>query len=115
MLEFGSIPILSERRYGNMSEKYNGWTNYETWATDLWLTNDESAYMTAREIVRAGKTLTDEGNDDIVLELKHWVEDNVPELPGFNENQFPMGLFSDFINASLKEVNWFEIAMNLRE
>ncbi len=96
-------------------EKYNGWTNYETWAVDLWLTNDESAYMTAREIVKAGTELENDENDVVTLALKNWVEDNVPDLPGFNENQFPMGLFSDLINASLCEVNWFEIAMNLRE
>jgi len=99
----------------NMTEKYNGWTNYETWATYLWLTDDESTYMTAREVVKAGTKLENEENDEIVLALKHWVEDQVPGLGGFNENQFPMGMFLNFISSSLKEVNWFEIAMALRE
>jgi hypothetical protein len=30
---------------------YNGWTNYPTWAVNLWLSNDEPLYREAVEIV----------------------------------------------------------------
>lgn len=29
-------------------EKYNGWTNWDTWFTNLWLSNDEFTYKTLR-------------------------------------------------------------------
>jgi hypothetical protein len=34
-------------------KKYNGWSNYETWVTNLWLTNDENTYAQCREIAEA--------------------------------------------------------------
>jgi hypothetical protein len=32
-------------------ETYNGWTNRETWALDLWLSNDQGLYEMTRERV----------------------------------------------------------------
>lgn len=31
-------------------ERYNGWENWDTWNTSLWLNNDESSYKEARRI-----------------------------------------------------------------
>jgi phage-related baseplate assembly protein len=34
-----------------MTEQYNGWANRETWALNLWLSNDEGLYNMTRERV----------------------------------------------------------------
>lgn len=34
-----------------MCEQYNGWKNRETWALNLWLTNDQGLYELTRERV----------------------------------------------------------------
>lgn len=78
-------------------ERYNGWTNRETWLVNLWLTNDEATYASAREAVsREGVNLYRSGQalHDIVDEL-------VGEQTGF---------VADLINAALARVNWREIA-----
>ena len=33
------------------SQKYNGWTNYQTWNVALWMQNDEFLYNTAKACV----------------------------------------------------------------
>ena len=32
-------------------EKYQGWTNWETWNVNLWLTNDQSVYELTKELL----------------------------------------------------------------
>jgi hypothetical protein len=34
-----------------MTEQYNGWANRETWALNLWLSNDQGLYEMTRERV----------------------------------------------------------------
>ena len=36
------------------SQKFNGWTNYQTWNVALWLGNDEGLYHMARGYARHG-------------------------------------------------------------
>lgn len=81
--------------------KYNGWTNYETWATKLWMDNDEGLYLYWKE--RAGATVHAHKLAD---ELKEWHIDNMPEIDG---------LYNDLLHGALSEVNWYEIAEALME
>jgi len=36
------------------NQPYNGWTNYATWATDLWITNDREGYDAAHTAIASG-------------------------------------------------------------
>jgi len=59
-----------------MSEKYQGWTNYGTWAVALWIDNDPKLYEHKLEIT---KSLFDgNGSDenklyDLTKNIEFWV------------------------------------------
>ena len=46
---------------GEGSKGDNGWTNYETWAVHLWLTNEEGSYRYWRD--EAGRHQKESGED----------------------------------------------------
>ena len=81
---------------------YNGWKNYATWLVALHIDNDEALQNHALELV---------GSDDSKLyeasmELKNWFEELVDELQERIPNN---ALICDLINATLGEVDWYEL------
>ena len=67
-------------------QQYAGWTNYQTWAVSLWLTNEYPGIpegSTAQDIQGSVESIVDE-----------------QDLPG---------LLNDLLMHSLDQVNWVEI------
>ncbi len=83
---------------------YNGWTNYETWCVNLWLSNDQGLDEMTRELV-AG---FDE--DSPMHDIADALEDFVEDLPECAEVREKASFVSDLLGAALSEVNWYEIA-----
>ena len=79
-------------------QTYNGWTNYETWLTGLWLSNDQATDRVAREIVTAAPDRVAAADA-----LRDWIADANPLLG-------EASLYSDLLNAALGAVDWYELA-----
>lgn len=88
------------------NETYNGWTNYETWCANLWLTNDSAGYEWLIE--RADELLEDcDGDeDDAVSALAEALEQQHDELMPESVE----GVFADLLRHALGRVDWHEIA-----
>ena len=89
---------------------YNGWKNYETWVTALWIDNERADYEQVIETVNEIRSTFEKapiGDFRIAVAdyLKTFVEGIVSEQ--VKENS---GLTANFVNASLFEVDWYEIA-----
>ena len=81
---------------------YNGWTNYETWAVKLWLDNEQGDQEMMEEIVREN---TEDWTAGEVL--RDTLAEYMPDLGGT--------LWGDLLSSAWEEVNWREIAENVRE
>ncbi len=97
-----------------MTEKYNGWTNYETWNYALWLGNDQGSDEQMRELAQncwndaeADKTFSRE--ERATLDMAGCIQQMCNEDA---EQWMPAqcGPFSDAVNAYISEINWYEIA-----
>lgn len=99
-----------------MDTKYNGWTNYETWAWKLWMDNDEGTYDHWQDQARQCFEDTrgdddfdsriDEASIDLADIIKSDCEENSPEVTG---------AYADLLNAAISEIDWHEIASSILE
>jgi len=81
---------------------YNGWTNYETWLTNLWFENFDFT-----DHIEDG-VFDDMSSDDIVVWVSDYIKEYVYET--VYETQSHGGFVDDMLNSALQEVDWGDIA-----
>lgn len=90
---------------------YQGWTNYETWAVNLWLTNDEGLYHAVQDLAEQAKTDAGESKDEIwATEAEVLLADALEEFIGEMTPDLGASLWSDLLTAAIGEIDWREIA-----
>jgi len=88
-------------------DKYNGWTNYETWTVKLWIDNDDSFIWGL--LIEAYQ---DDGNGKKdVYGLAQRIREEIEEGNPLDEPS----MYNQLLSAALSEVNWQEIAQSLLE
>jgi hypothetical protein len=99
--------------------EYNGWTNYETWCVNLWMSNDQGSdsyfremaqevYNDAEAELRADNSVLFTRDEVAARNLADRLRDDHEERQ--NELAGICGVFADLLNAALSEVNWYEIS-----
>ena len=102
-----------------MSDKCNGWHNYETWVVNLWMEQEKGQQDYWRDEAR---TCYDAAGDDGHLHLKRSdmavialadrIKDEHEEAATemLRQANYETGPLSDLLNGALGAVNWDEIA-----
>lgn len=105
-------------------ERYNGWTNYETWCVHLWLSNEEGSYRYWREeaqrhlneapnhknVERGVWTVDDASRYTLGEAMKESFETFHPFRGEHLTKPLPCDVFTDLLDAALSEVRWSEVA-----
>lgn len=88
---------------------YEGWTNYETWVTKLWLDNSESGQALQKEWLAEAKNQTKDRQTCIRLEeiIKEYIEENSPITDA--------SIYSDLLTSAISRINFTEIAETIIE
>ena len=85
-----------------VTTEYNGWSNYETWCVNLWMTGDQGYYEQLCEIISSHSDL-----DVLAVALEDWIR--------FEYDGEYSSILADLINSSLAEVDWYEIVEKNQE
>ena len=101
-----------------MGNTVEGYRNYPTMATKLWLDNDERLYNMVEEMADEAYSSTDEDDDDedrveasseiLARQLEEWF-DEVVEEKGIE------GLLHDLLTFASQDIDWKEIARDAIE
>jgi len=92
------------------NEKYNGWSNYPTWAVKLWMDHSEISQTNMhRKAIFIYKNAIPNGrftkSEVAIFDLQAWLKsDYENRLPAFGS------VWGDLLTYSLDMVDWHEIA-----
>ena len=88
--------------------KYNGWTNYETWNCKLWLDNEPMPYEMISEHIHFLRNCDKNyKKNDIVYKTSQFIKNQLVEP---YQPELEPSMYSDMLSASLREINYYEIA-----
>lgn len=95
-------------------ETHNGWTNWETWEVECWVSNDTLDYTRIQAMAefQAEEVVEDEvtkrqATDALASGIQEMVESRAAISAVFSSND---GLAKSLMSAVLGAVNWTEIA-----
>ena len=86
---------------------YNGWTNYETWSVNLFLTDDDVTMMVIDGHVQDACEVAadiDEARRKMAEVLKDMVEEANPLADG------EPSVYQQLLAGALSECDWYEVA-----
>lgn len=86
-----------------MSEKYNGWTNYETWRVNLEMVDPEGYHLCLEDWHESSTP------EELRYDLAQVIRDNCTDII----EQAEEGLARDYALAFLDSVEWREIARHI--
>ena len=71
---------VAEMQSQTVTTGYNGWSNYESWLANLWLTNDESSYQLLLEALNQDSLRDYEKAEWLEMMLRYQLDDEIDEL-----------------------------------
>ena len=93
---------VSQMQSQTVTVGYNGWSNYETWCVNLWMTGDQGYYELLCEIMSSHSDLSDQAEA-----LEDWTR--------FEYDGEYSSLWADLICSALDRVDWYEIVEKNQE
>lgn len=86
----------------SIDDKYQGFSNRETWLVAIWIANELDAYeYWQKRICQQFTKANRDGIATLAPELEEWCKDRLSELP--------TGMNADLTTASFERVDWVEI------
>ncbi len=86
------------------ANKYNGWSNRETWVVNLWLTNDQASYYLMLEALK---------HSDSDYTCAEWLQERLRDQ--LDEEAGTASMWSDLLSTAFYRVDWVEVIECNRE
>ena len=84
---------------------YNGWTNYETWLTNLYFDDFTDAFSEMTEDGQFDDLEDDDILDQVTEYIETFIDDYISQIVSSTDN-----FVTDIISSFIQEVDWKDIA-----